>query len=124
MSFFEGFFLWAARWEGIEGFLASLEVGANMLCSAADIVFVFWFLRIADLARAEQGRPPVRWRYGILAVCLLLTPALLFFQGPPLMVVTSLILGIPYLVLAGSVVADIRGIVLLVRRRMEARRAP
>ena len=31
MSFLEGFFLWAARWEGIEGFLASLEVGANML---------------------------------------------------------------------------------------------
>ena len=123
MPFPEGFYLWVARWEGIEGFLATLEVGANMLCSAADIVFVFWFLRIADLARGEEGLPPIRWRYAVLAVCLVLTPALLFFQGPPLMVWTSLILGVPYLVLAGSVVTDIPGIVRLVRRRIEARKA-
>ena len=118
MPFPEGFYLWVARWEGIEGFLATLEVGANMLCSAADIVFVFWFLRIAGIARAEQGRKAIRLRYFILAACLLLTPALLFFKGPVLMIWTSLILGIPYILLAGSVFFEIPGIVKLVRRRI------
>lgn len=116
----ERFFLWVARWEGIPGFLGSLEVWTNMLCSAADIIFVFWFLRVADLARKDQGRPPVRLRYVVLAFCLLVTPVLAFLQGPVLMIWTSLILGIPYLILAGSVLAEISGIVGLVRGRIHA----
>jgi len=119
MPIVDRFFLWIARWEGIPGFLGSLEVWTNMLCSAADIVFVFWFLRIAGIARAEQGRKAIRLRYFILAACLLLTPALLFFKGPVLMIWTSLILGIPYILLAGSVFFEIPGIVKLVRRRIQ-----
>lgn len=118
MLILERFFLWIARWEGILGFLGSLEVWTNMLCSATDILFVFWFLRIADIARAEQGRKAIRLRYSVLAVCLLLTPALLLFKGPVLMIWTSLILGIPYILLAGSVFFEIPGIVKLVRRRI------
>ncbi|HOO88686.1 MAG TPA: hypothetical protein PK442_13365, partial [Synergistales bacterium] len=86
MPIVDRFFLWIARWEGIPGFLGSLEVWTNMLCSAADIVFVFWFLRIAGIARAEQGRKAIRLRYFILAACLLLTPALFLFKGPVLMI--------------------------------------
>jgi len=119
MPIVDRFFLWIARWEGIPGFLGSLDVWTNMLCSAADIVFVFWFLRIAGIARAEQGRKAIRLRYFILAACLLLTPALLFFKGPVLMIWTSLILGIPYILLAGSVFFEIPGIVKLVRRRIQ-----
>ncbi|GEM_PF-3107364 len=123
MIVLERFFLWAARWEGIPGFLGTLEVWTNMMCSTVDILFVFWFLRIADLARKDRGRRPVRLRYLVLAVCFLLTPVLAFLQGPVLMVWTSSILGIPYLILAGSVVSEISGIVGLVRRRIhEARR--
>jgi hypothetical protein len=83
VPFPEGFYLWVARWEGIEGFLATLEVGANMLCSAADIIFVFWFLRIADLARGEEGLPPSGWRYAVLAVCLVLTRRSCSSRAPP-----------------------------------------
>ena len=119
MPIVDRFFLWIARWEGIPGFLGSLEVWTNMLCSAADIVFVFWFLRIAGIARAEQGRKAIRLRYSILAACLLLTPALFLFKGPVLMIWTSLILGIPYILLAGSVFFEIPGIVKLVRRRIQ-----
>jgi len=119
MLVLDRFFLWVARWEGISGFLGSLEVWTNMLCSATDILFVFWFLRIADIARSEQGRGAIRLRYPVLAVCLLLTPALLFLEGPALMVWTSLILGVPYLLLAGSVFFEIPGIVKLVRRRIQ-----
>ena len=122
MLILERFFLWIARWDGIPGFLGSLEVWTNMLCSATDILFVFWFLRISDIARAEQGRKAIRLRYSVLAICLLLTPALLFFKGPVLMIWTSFILGIPYILLAGSVFFEIPGIVKLVRRRIH--RAP
>jgi hypothetical protein len=118
MSCPDGFFLWIARWDGITGLLQTVEVITNMMCSAADILFVFCFLRIADVAREEEGRPKIRLRYRILPVFLFLTPALLFFKGPALMVWTSLILGIPYLLLAWSVVTDVGGIVRLLRRRI------
>ena len=121
MSRLDAFYLWIARWEGIRGLLGTFEVVTNMMCSAADILFIFCFLRIADIARKEDGRPPIRARYGIILVFLVLTPALLFFKGPALMVWTSAILGIPYLVLAWSVVTDVAGIVRLFRRRIERR---
>ncbi len=124
MPFPDGFFLWVARWEGIWHFLGTLEVVTNMLCSAADLFALTVFLRIADIARREQGRPPVRLRYGAVLLFLLLTPALLFFHGPALMVWTSAVLGIPYLILAWSFLADMGGVVRLLRDRIEGARRP
>ena len=121
MSRLDAFYLWIARWEGIRGLLGTFEVATNMMCSAADILFIFCFLRIADTARKEERRPPIRARYGIILIFLVLTPALLFFKGPALMIWTSAILGIPYLVLAWSVVTDVAGVVRLIRRRIERR---
>ena len=62
MSRLDALYLWIARWEGIRGLLGTFEVVTNMMCSAADILFIFCFLRIADIARKEEGRPPIRAR--------------------------------------------------------------
>ena len=118
----ESFYLWAARWKGIPGMLGTFEVWTNMLCSAADILFIFCFLRMADLARKEECRSRIRIRWGILAVSLALTPILLFFKGMALMIWTSAILGIPYMVLAWSLFSEWKGIVRLVRRSLEKRK--
>ena len=56
MSRLDAFYLWIARWEGIRGLLGTFEVVTNMMCSAADILFIFCFLRIADIARKIHRR--------------------------------------------------------------------
>ncbi len=56
-----------------------------MRCSAADIMFIFCFLRIATSPGRKRPSPDPGV-YGIILIFLVLTPALLFFKGPALMI--------------------------------------
>lgn len=85
-----------------EAYLASTKV-QGLLWSAADLVLVFAFLRIAGVLRSREGARPIRWRYLLLAGTALITPALAFAQtSRQILVLESLICGVQFLLLVAT----------------------
>ncbi len=91
--------MWIGTHFTAEAYLTSTKA-QGLLWSAADIVLVFAFLRIADVLRAREGVASIRWRYIILAGTALLTPLLaLAATSRQILVLESVICGTQFLLL-------------------------
>lgn len=109
-------FLWIASHFTPEVYLVSTKV-QGLFWSVADLLLVFVFLRIADVLRAVEGNPSLRWRYAFLAVTGLLTPLLLFAQSSRgILLLESLICGVQFLILVATLVLERARFLGLARR--------
>ena len=100
---FDSIFYWLGT-EFRDGlYISSLQIG-GLLCSYADICAVALLLRSMDVI---SGRPPSKFRYGILIVFAILTPTLLLPQkSTSFFIAQFIILAPPYLVLMYTAFTD------------------
>lgn len=106
MALLENALFWLATHFSTDAYLVSTKV-QGLLWSAADIVLVFVLLRIADLLRRHANTRPIRWRYLLLGLTVLLTPLLAFVSLPRhFLVLESVICGIQFLLLVYTLVAE------------------
>ncbi|MDR3254268.1 MAG: hypothetical protein LBT31_01700 [Synergistaceae bacterium] len=127
MDMFDALFFWFAENYRMELHLGGLKI-AGVLCSYADISAIWFFARICDAARraeaaaeGDEGPRPGVWRYWLLTLFALLTPALLLpANGTIFFIAQFLVLGLPYLILIHVVVTGVRP--LLARMKRSGRR--
>ena len=116
MDLLDPAFLWIADHFTPGAYLASTKV-QGLVWSAADLLLVFAFLRIADVLRAIEGIPSIRWRYLFLAVTALLTPLLVFAQSSRgILLLESLICGVQFLILVATLILERARFLDLARR--------
>ncbi len=116
MDLLDPAFLWIADHFTPGAYLVSTKV-QGLVWSAADLVLVFAFLRIADTLRAGQGIPPIRRRYVLLAITALLTPLLVFARSPRgILLLESLICGVQFLILVATLILERARFLDLARR--------
>ena len=120
MDLLDPAFLWIADHFTPGAYLVSTKV-QGLIWSAADLLLVFAFLRIADVLRAVEGTPSIRWRYLFLAVTALLTPLLVFARSSRgILLLESLICGVQFLILVATLILE-RGRFLDLARRLGKR---
>lgn len=101
----DSFFLWIAAHYTVEAHLISSKIG-GILCSYADIFVIWMFVKAVD---EMQERAPSVIRFRMLVLFMFLTPTLLLAQTSyQFFILQFFVLGVPYLILAYSVFADIR----------------
>ncbi|MGD8386486.1 MAG: hypothetical protein PVG49_05065 [Desulfobacteraceae bacterium] len=106
MGFLENVLNWIATNFTADAYLVSTKV-QGLLWSAADVVLVLVLLRIADLLRRRASAPPIRWRYLLLGVTVLLTPLLAWASSPArFLLLESVICGIQFLLLVYTLIAE------------------
>lgn len=106
MDLLDASFLWIASQFGRDAYLVSTKV-QGLVWSAADLVLVFVFLRIAGVLRARGGDPPIRWRYVALGLTALLTPLLVLARSPrEILLLESLVCGLQFLILVITLVLE------------------
>ena len=112
----ESFFLWIAAHYTAEAHLISSKIG-GILCSYADIFVIWMFVKVVD---EMEERPPSVIRFRLLILFMLLTPALLLAQTSyQFFILQFFVLGIPYVILAYSVVVDIRAFMKHIRAKIK-----
>ena len=87
-----------------EDYLAWTRV-QSVAWSAADVVIVFYLLRIANLARRRCGAVPHRVPYAVLAATLPLLPCLAVASTPRLIFALELLITLPHFLLILHVLA-------------------
>ncbi|MCF8061585.1 MAG: hypothetical protein K9M82_03630 [Deltaproteobacteria bacterium] len=116
MDVLDNAFLWIAAHFTPDAYLVSTKV-QGLVWSGADLLLVFAFLRIADVLRAGQGAPPIRWRYVFLAATALLTPLLVFARSSRgILLLESLICGVQFLILVATLILERSRLLGLARR--------
>jgi hypothetical protein len=106
MDFLGQAFVWMGTHFTVEAYLVSTKV-QGIVWSAADILLVFAFLRIAGLLRRQEGAPPIRWRFLLLAGAALLTPLLVFARtSRQIFLLESLVCGVQFLLLVATLVLE------------------
>jgi len=114
--------LWIGTRFTAEAYLVSTKV-QGLLWSAADIVLVLAFLRIAGALRARDHAPSIRWRYGLLAATALLTPLLAFAAtSRQILLLESLICGVQFLILVATLLLERPRLLALARELGRKRR--
>jgi len=111
----DSFFYWIGvnYREGL--YLGGAKV-AGILCSYADIFVVAAFIRAMDIIRR---RPPSKFRYGVLAVFALLTPAILLPENSTVFFMTQFaVLAPPYVVLIYTAASEAKSFVAHVKKRV------
>jgi hypothetical protein len=92
----DNFFYWVGTAYQDELYISGLKI-AGILCSYMDICVAAILLRAADVIRE---RAPSRFRYCVLILFALLTPALLLTEeGLDFFIVQFIVLAPPYLIL-------------------------
>ena len=116
MMSMESFFHWIAGHYTAEAHLISSKIG-GILCSYADIFVIWMFVKVVD---EMEERPPSVIRFRLLILFMLLTPALLLAQTSyQFFILQFFVLGVPYLILAYSVVVDIRAFMKHIRAKVK-----
>lgn len=111
----DALFLWIASHYTAPTHLISSKIG-GILCSYADIFVIWMFVKAVDEMRE---RKPSRVRFRLLQLFMILTPALLLARtSGQFFILQFFVLGIPYLILAYSVVVDIRAFMDHIRARV------
>ncbi len=115
MDFLARSLLWLGTHFSTEAYLLSTKV-QGLLWSAADILLVLAFLRIADVLRSRHGVRPIRTRYLLLAATAVLTPALAFAPTSRwILILESVICGGQFLILAATLLLERTRLLGLVR---------
>lgn len=116
MSLLHDSFLWVGANFTTDLYMVTTKV-QGILWSAADIVLIFVFLRIAAHARLTLDKNRIVWRYYLLWLSAILTPLLLFTETPrDFFVLETLIVGIQYAILIFSVVVERTNFMEIVQR--------
>ena len=112
----DSFFLWIAAHYTAEAHLVSSKIG-GILCSYADIFVIWMFVKVVD---EMQERTPSIIRFRLLVLFMFLTPTLLLAQTSyQFFILQFFVLGIPYLILAYSVIVDIRTFMEHIRAKVK-----
>lgn len=75
--------------------------------SAADILLVYYFLKILNLAKQKQHQAPIWWRFLFLWISACLTPLLIIVSASKaFFILDAVICGIQYMILLISLVLD------------------
>ena len=111
----EGFFLWAA-WSYREGlYLAGAKL-AGALCSFADIIMIWMFLRLRDEIHGQRSRR----RRGALALFAALTPSLFLAETTAaFFVIQFAVVAVPYLILVWTALTEAPHLIALLRKKLE-----
>ena len=116
---FDSIFYWLGTAYRGELYISGLRI-AGILCSYADILVAAMLLRVMDVIRK---RPPAKFRYGILAVFAILTPALLLPKKTLYFFIAQfIVLGPPYLVLMYSAFAEAKYFIAYVKDKLSGSR--
>lgn len=93
---------------------------AGIACSFADIAFIVILLKTAHTLK--PGMPPPKRRLRVLCVFAVLTPTLVLpISGNAFVIWQSLVLGIPYLLLAHTVATEFPTLFAHVREKIRGR---
>lgn len=90
---------WVSNHFTIKHYLTATKM-LGMLWSIADIVLVYYFLKIAELSTTNTSNGKIKYRYWLLWLSAVLTPFLLFAQTKnQYFILDSIVCGLQYLIL-------------------------
>lgn len=100
---------WASEYFTVAMYLQATKI-QGIFWSAADIMLVYYFLKIAALCDGDPNRAKMTARYALLWVSALLTPLLLITQTQDqYFILDAVICGIQYLILLYTLVRSGKG---------------
>lgn len=102
----DNLFLWLVRNFGTDRYMWHTKIQA--ICwSVADVVLIFFFLKIVDQLKARHGEKPIRYRYGWLWATATLKVIPFFFNTPETFIsLDFLICALQYAILLCTVIMD------------------
>lgn len=90
-----------------------------MIWSMADLLLIFFILKITDLIRADRGKGKIVFRYLFLWSSAILTPLLILPQSKDgFFLLESLICGIQFSILVYTVILERRLLLSFIHRMM------
>ena len=108
--------IWIGNHFTTTAYMASTKI-QGLVWSTADILLIFILLKIAGHIRELTGRKPITWRYYLLWITAVLTPAILFAKSPnQILVFESIICGTQFAVLVFTVVRERAAMVAFLKR--------
>ena len=112
---FDSFFYWVGTAYQDELYVSGLKI-AGVLCSYVDICVAAILVRSADFIRE---RAPSKFRFCVLFLFALLTPALLLpKEGIDFFIVQFIVLGPPYLILMYTAFSEAKFLMAWMKRKI------
>lgn len=100
----DSFILWLGHHFSPEQYLFWTRIQC-LAWTAADLLIVFHLLRIANLARGIEGKPPHRFCFVILAASLLPVPGVLLARQGMIIFLLEVLITVPHFMLILYVIA-------------------
>ena len=113
--------LWAGNHFSHEIYFTTTKI-QGLFWSLADIVLVWYMLKIADFIRNRTGKPKVTWRYYLLLLSAVLTPFLVLMKtSPHFFILEAVIFALQYSLLLYSVIVEKKGVLIFIKATIQNR---
>ncbi len=113
--FLEKFYLWIGHGFTAEVYLLATKI-QGILWSTADIIFIYFLLKLADLARKKNNKKKIFYQYHLLWLSAIFVPFLIFTTtSKQFFRLESIIFGLQFSILIYTIFADIKGIMNYLR---------
>lgn len=117
IEFFDSLFAWLALEYGAGPMYLIGSKICGVLCSFADIAMIWMLLRLRDEVRGGVSKR----RYAVLAVFAALTPTLLLPDvSTDFFILQFIVLGLPYMILVGTIAFEAKHILRHIRETIAA----
>ncbi|MDY7034474.1 MAG: hypothetical protein SVY10_21560 [Thermodesulfobacteriota bacterium] len=109
MTYVEDIFLWLRTVFTIDVYMISTKI-QGILWSIADVILVFFLLKISDIIRTRTGKRRIISRYVLLYLTAFATPLLVFTKTPhQFFLLESIVCGTQFAILVYTIFAERRG---------------